>query len=193
MRRLADRIQARAIRRCGELLQQIRPSKGGRPAENSGRPRPRPSGWVQGSGGPDVSLSGWVPQSRKQAADVVGMSEHQRKTAIRLSRIPDPEFEEAIEADEPPTHVGIAANLDPAIRRPRPEPSGSPATALAMAGYLSVQMLPRRVRICTRPASSRACIRYPSSLISCSQSEPSGACLTRAASCGFTQVGRGIR
>jgi hypothetical protein len=61
-----------------------------------------------------------------QAADVVGMSEHQRKTAIRLSRIPDPEFEEAIEADEPPTHVGIAANLDPAIRRPRPEPGRQP-------------------------------------------------------------------
>ena len=58
-----------------------------------------------------------------------------------------------------------------------------------MAGYLSVQMLPRRVRICTRPASSRACIRYPSNLISCSQSGPSGASLTSAASCGFTHNG----
>src|SRR5258707_8112288 len=36
-------------------------------------------------------------------------------------------------------------------------------------------------------------MRYPSSLISCSQSGPSGACLTRAASCGFTQVGRDVR
>jgi hypothetical protein len=43
--------------------------------------------------------------------------------------------------------------------------------------------------IFTLPASSRACIRYPSSLISCSQSGPSGAFFTSAASCGFTQLG----
>src|SRR5437764_7618532 len=60
---------------------------------------------------------------------------------------------------------------------------------LAMAGYLSVQSLPRRVRICTLLASSRACIRYPSNLISCSQSGPSGALLTSAASCGSIQAG----
>src|SRR5271168_584816 len=58
-----------------------------------------------------------------------------------------------------------------------------------MAGYLSVQSLPRRVRICTLPPSSRACIRYPSNLISCSQSGPSGALSTRAASCGLIQAG----
>lgn len=33
LRKCADRIQARAIRRAGELLKQIEPSKGGRPAE----------------------------------------------------------------------------------------------------------------------------------------------------------------
>ena len=60
---------------------------------------------------------------------------------------------------------------------------------LAMAGYLSVQLLPRRVRICALPETSRACIRYPSNLISCSQSEPSGALLTSAASCGLIQAG----
>src|SRR5215831_13268873 len=58
-----------------------------------------------------------------------------------------------------------------------------------MAGYLSVQSLPRRVRICTLPRSSRACIRYPSNLISCSQSGPSGAFSTSFASCGLTQAG----
>src|SRR6266404_680451 len=61
--------------------------------------------------------------------------------------------------------------------------------ALAMAGYFWVQSLPRRVMIFTLPASSRVCMRYPSSLISCSQSGPSGAFFTSAASCGFTQVG----
>jgi hypothetical protein len=61
--------------------------------------------------------------------------------------------------------------------------------ALAMAGYFSVQSLPRRVKICTLPASSRACIRYPSSFNSCSQSGRSGASLTNLASCGLIQVG----
>src|SRR6516162_8819387 len=61
--------------------------------------------------------------------------------------------------------------------------------ALAIAGYLSVQLLPRRVRICALPVSSRACIRYPSNLISCSQSGPSGAFSTSLASCGLIQSG----
>src|SRR5947209_4716938 len=64
--------------------------------------------------------------------------------------------------------------------------------AWTMAGYLPVQSLPRRVRICTLPPSSRACVRYPSSLISCSQSGPSGAFSTSLASCGFIQVGGGV-
>ena len=59
--------------------------------------------------------------------------------------------------------------------------------------FLWVQSLPRREMIFTLPASSRACMRYPSSLISCSQSGPSGAFFTSAASCGLTQVGSDIR
>src|SRR6516164_6728571 len=58
-----------------------------------------------------------------------------------------------------------------------------------MAGYFSVQSLPRRVRICALPASTRACIRSPSNLISCSQSGPSGAFSTSLASCGLIQAG----
>src|SRR6516165_10099819 len=60
---------------------------------------------------------------------------------------------------------------------------------LAIAGYFSVQSLLRRVRICALPASSRACIRYPSSLSSCNQSWPSGAVSTSLASCGLIQAG----
>ena len=60
---------------------------------------------------------------------------------------------------------------------------------LGNAGYFWVQSLPRRVMIFTLPASSRACIRYPSSFISWSQSGPSGALVTSAASCGLIQVG----
>src|SRR5215471_18228149 len=61
--------------------------------------------------------------------------------------------------------------------------------SLATAGYLRVQSLPRRVRMLTRPASRRACIRYPSNFISWSQSVPSGAAFTSAASSGLIQVG----
>src|SRR5438132_370681 len=65
--------------------------------------------------------------------------------------------------------------------------------AWAMRGYFGVQSLPRRVMIFTLPASSRACMRYPSSFISWSQSGPSGAFFTSAASWGLTQAGRDAR
>lgn len=87
LRRMADRIQARAIRRCGELLGQIRAATNRH----------------------DVSSGvAALPAGRKQAARDAGLSEHQRKTAIRVSRISDPEFEEAVEADEPATVTALA-------------------------------------------------------------------------------------
>src|ERR1051325_450387 len=61
-----------------------------------------------------------------------------------------------------------------------------------MAGYLCVQSSPLRVSNCTRPRSSRACIRYPSNLISCSQSFPAGASFTSSVSCGSIQVGNSV-
>src|SRR5262245_25428783 len=62
LRQTADRIQARAIRRCGELLRQIRPDRGGRPASEK--------------------LGGAPPQvSRSQAARDAGMSRDQKHTA----------------------------------------------------------------------------------------------------------------
>lgn len=88
LRHMADRIQARAIRRAGELLSQIRAGQGARDGK-----------WQEGS---------LPPLTRTRAADEAGLSEHQRKTAIRVSRIPDPEFEEAIEADEPATVTALA-------------------------------------------------------------------------------------
>jgi hypothetical protein len=59
MRKMAERIQARAIRRAGELLKQIMPKQGART---------------------DLELrDGDDPMSRKQAADDAGLSERQRK------------------------------------------------------------------------------------------------------------------
>lgn len=89
LRKMADRIQARAIRRAGELLKQIEPSKGGRPPEET-REGDRPS------------------LSRKQAANEAGMSDHQRKSALRVANVPDEEFERQVESDNPPTVTKLA-------------------------------------------------------------------------------------
>jgi hypothetical protein len=83
LRKMADRIQARAIRRCGELLAQIKPARG------DGRP----------SGG---------PVGRAATAKAAGMSEHQRKTAFRVAAVPKPEFDAAVESENPPTVTSLA-------------------------------------------------------------------------------------
>jgi hypothetical protein len=69
----AKRIQARAMMRCGELLQQVLVNeKGGRPPKN---------------------LDGADPVlTRTQAAGDAGLSERQRKTALRLASIPKDDF-----------------------------------------------------------------------------------------------------
>jgi len=84
-----DRIQARAIRRAGELLKQIEPGKGGQPYQ-SGSTR-----------------SGDHP-SRKQAATDAGLSDHQRKQALRVANVPESDFTEQVESDTPPTVTKLA-------------------------------------------------------------------------------------
>lgn len=85
---MAKRIQARAVRRCGELLQQIEPAQGG----------------------DRRSKGGHAPvDSRKAAASDAGLSEHQRKQALRVANVPEPDFERAIESDTPPTVTALAA------------------------------------------------------------------------------------
>lgn len=88
MRKFADRIQARAIKRCGELLKAIpRPAQGGRPSKNGGF-------------GP--------PVSRAQAARDAGLSRDQKRDALRVAKIPDAEFEAAVESNHPPTVSALA-------------------------------------------------------------------------------------
>lgn len=85
----ALRVQAHAIRRCGELLLQIQDNNRG-----------RPSAEIRDAGVPNLT--------RKEAADEAGLSERQRKTAIRVARVPEAEFEEAIESAQPPTISELA-------------------------------------------------------------------------------------
>lgn len=98
LRKMADRIQARAIRRCGELLKQI--------------PDARGDHW-------ESKRDGAVPStSRTQVADAAGLSERQRKTALRIANVSADEFDAAVESDNPPTVTQLAEQG----KQSRPQP-----------------------------------------------------------------------
>lgn len=81
----ADRVRARAIRRCGELLNEIEPAKN----QHAGaRVDAHPS--------------------RTKASKDAGLSRHQKRTALRVANVPAEEFESAVESDEPPTVTELA-------------------------------------------------------------------------------------
>ncbi len=98
---LCDRIQARAIRRCGELLAAIEPAKGARTD-------------LQPSRGAPTKLT------RESAAKDAGLSRDQRVTALRVANVPTHEFEAAVEAKEPPTVTQLAKR---GVYRAPPAPS----------------------------------------------------------------------
>jgi hypothetical protein len=84
LRVMADRIQARAIRRCGELLKQIKPASKANLKQGSRR-------------------AGAGPPGRVATARAAGLSDRQRKTALRVANVPAAEFEKAVESPNPPT------------------------------------------------------------------------------------------
>jgi hypothetical protein len=88
LRVMAVRIHARAERRAGELLKQI------------------PRGDESTRYGQDGTVP---PITRTQAAEEAGLSERQRKTALRIANVPEPEFEAAIGQPNPPTITELAA------------------------------------------------------------------------------------
>lgn len=82
---MAMRIQVRAVRRCGELLNAIEPATGAH------------------------LKSGSAPTlSRKQAAKDAGLSRDQGITAVRVANVPAADFESAVESDHPPTLTKLA-------------------------------------------------------------------------------------
>ena len=84
----ATRIRDRAIRRCGELLKQIEPSKGGRP--------------------PETSVGAHTGFTRSDAAERAGLSKHQQVQAIRVANVPAVDFERQVESPKPPTVTKLA-------------------------------------------------------------------------------------
>lgn len=97
LRKHADRIQARAIRRCGELLKQF---------DAQGK---RTDKLKEG----DLPKS---PSSQREAARNAGLSEYQQKTAVRVAAVPDEAFDALVESETPPT-VTKLADMG---RKPRP-------------------------------------------------------------------------
>lgn len=79
----ARRIQARAVRRCGELL-----------GEFDGRGRPPKKIDPEGN---------ILPPSKRQAAAGAGLSEKQQARAVAVANVPQEEFDAAVDSDSPPT------------------------------------------------------------------------------------------
>jgi len=88
--RMAMRIQARATRRCGELLTTFQVKGGDRKSEEY-QSRDAPTSITQ-----------------RQAAADAGLSKDQEVQAVRLSKIPEDEFNDAVESDTPPTVTALA-------------------------------------------------------------------------------------
>jgi hypothetical protein len=87
----AQRIHLRSVRQIGLLLKQVEPQQGGDRgnAATGGRPP--------------------IAGTRTQAAEDAGLSEYQRKTALRVANVPGSEFEAATgDGAAPPTVTRLA-------------------------------------------------------------------------------------
>lgn len=91
--KLAQRIKLRAFRRAGELLKQY---------DARGQHMKK-----------DASVHSL---SQKEVAEQVGFSERQSKTAVRLAKIPEGEFNEKVDSDKPPSVKELTRNMDPKDR-----------------------------------------------------------------------------
>jgi hypothetical protein len=87
LRKLADRIQARAVRRAGKLLEVFK--------QQGARNDRLPDGAVR-------------KFTQTEAAERAGMSERQRVTAVRVANVPEEVFEAAVEGPRPPTVTKLA-------------------------------------------------------------------------------------
>ena len=87
LHRMAVKIKARAIDRCGELLRQIETAK------NQHDAKARAS---DGGG------------TRTQAAQDAGLSKRQQVTAVRVNNVPRDDFEALVESANPPSITTLA-------------------------------------------------------------------------------------
>ena len=104
---MAQRIRARAIRRAGELLQQVGPGQGARDSKRE---------------------AGAHSLSRGEVAKAAGFSDHQAKQALRVAAVPAADFELQVESENPPTIAELARQGKRA--RPGRPPASSAARAI---------------------------------------------------------------
>jgi hypothetical protein len=99
MRKMCDRIQARAIRRCGELLREFdaRPENGKKKKQSIGE---------------------GTLVSQESVAKEAGLSKRQQTTAVRVANVPTLSFERQVESETPPTVTALAEQG----KRERPKP-----------------------------------------------------------------------
>jgi hypothetical protein len=103
LQRMALRIKARAIRRCGELLKTFK-APGGRPSK------------TRAGAGPSLS--------QREAAKGAGMSKRQEKQAVRVANVPAPVFDAVVESERPPTVGALAEMGTTPANPPRDAPPG---------------------------------------------------------------------
>jgi hypothetical protein len=84
---LAVKIQARAVRRCGELLEQFQ---------------------AQGRRTDRLSDGAGRKLTRREVAEAAGISPRQEVTAVRVANVPPEEFEALVESECPPTVTALA-------------------------------------------------------------------------------------
>jgi len=119
MRKMADRIQARAIRRCGELLKQVPQNSGGRPPELAAKQQTQIDSVLEKLAAGELTRDQankriaaidpqWAMRSRTNAAISAGMSQDQKRQALRIASVPAEDFEATVEGDDPPTVTALA-------------------------------------------------------------------------------------
>jgi hypothetical protein len=147
----ARRIQARALRRAGELLQQYPPASEGNLVQH------RQDGTV-----PSVT--------RTQAATDAGLSERQRKTALRVAAIPVEDFDYAIESQDPPTVTALAVLGTQA--RPQPAEIPDANTPAEHAEVVeSIQAVYTFFQYCERTDPIRLALGTPSNIAKLTRNE----------------------
>ena len=116
LRKMADRIQARAVDRCGQLIKQI-------PAGKTG-PRLKSAGQIQLS-------------DRDVARIAAGISKHLASTAVAVNSIQRAKFEREVESDNPPSVTKLAEMGRQRRQPPKAETRGASAEETRAAATLT--------------------------------------------------------
>jgi hypothetical protein len=118
LRDLAMRIEARAVRRCGQLLLEISEQRGRRTDLR-----------------PDAGTG-----TRLNAAAAAGMSPRQMHTAMRVANMPTADFKAAVEDSSPPASITILATRGTVPRMPAPPRSATPSEVARSTAALLRQL-----------------------------------------------------